>query len=368
MIVGTSDPPFIFTGTSVILAVMRIAWIHLRVGFLGAIFLIGSLPRSVGALVPMALLLSDQNQADQIIIPDGTQIELRFAQDVWGQAVKKSALPVQVAGQVQPGDTVSLVSVADVRIGARVVIAKGSLAQATVVDVVAPIMYERQQPSETGLFLRLDWLKSINGAEIPLRAFKKGSSGRFHVKVVSDGKRAKVLPDKLTPFLSKMATSNDEDNAGHSVSQRGIQKADGPKNWIPAGSTITSFVQGAFPLNAAEVEQAQALLPKLNSGAMLSIYRIQDHKSGQHAVSCDSQEPTQIGERQYVVLALTAGQHSCQVDKEEPLVVNVHAGDEIFAYLHPRALGGGWTLKLVSASEGEAGVAAAKLVSAETPQ
>jgi hypothetical protein len=354
------------------LASMRIAWVHLRFGFLGAIFLIGSLPRTAGALNPMALYLPDQTQADQIIVPDGTQVELRFAQDVWGQAVKKSALPVQVAGQVQPGDTVHLVSVADVRIGARIVIAKGALAQATVVDVVAPIMYERQQSSETGLFLRLDWLKSINGAEIPIRAFKKGPSGRFHVKVVSDGKQAKVLPDKITPFLSKMATSNDEDNAGNRISQRGqkrdIQKEDGPKNWIPAGTTITGFIQGAFPLNAAEVEQAQAQLPKLNSGAMLSIYRSQDHKSVQRAVSCDSQEPIQIGERQYVVLALSAGQHSCQVDKEEPLVVNAHAGDEIFAHLHPRSLGGGWLLKLVSASEGEAGVAAAELVSAEKPQ
>ncbi len=340
------------------------AYFHLRVAFLGAIFLIGSLPTTAGALAPMALHQADQD----IVIPDGTQIELRFAQDVWGQAVKKSALPVQVAGQVQPGDTVRLVSVADVRIGARVVIAKGALAQATVVDVVAPIMYERQQASETGLFLRFDWLKSINGAEIPLRAFKKGTSGRFHAKVVSDGKRAKVLPDKITPFLSKMATSNDEDNAGHRISQRGIQKADGQKNWIPAGTTITSFVQGAFPLNAAEVEQAQAQLPKLNSGAMLSIYRSQDHKSVQRAVSCDSQEPTQIGERQYVVLALSDGQHSCQVDKEEPLVINVRAGDEIFVHLHLRALGGGWTLKQVSASEGEAGVAASELVSAATPR
>jgi hypothetical protein len=351
---------------------MRIAWVHLRFGFLGAIFLIGSLPRTAGALNPMTLYLADQTQADQIIVPDGTQVELRFAQDVWGQAVKKSALPVQVAGQVQPGDTVHLVSVADVRIGARTVIAKGALAQATVVDVVAPIMYERQQASETGLFLRLDWLKSINGAEVPLRAFKKGTSGRFHVKVVSDGKRAKVLPDKITPFFSKMATSNDED-AGNRISQRGIQKRgiqkeDGPKNWIPAGTTITSFVQGAFPLNAAEVEQAQAQLPKLNSGAMLSIYRSQGHKSVRRTVSCDSQEPTQIGERQYVVLALSAGQHSCQVDKEEPLVINVRAGNEIFAHLRPQALGGGWTLKLVSASEGEAGVAAAELVSATTPQ
>lgn len=347
---------------------MRIAWVHLPFGFLGAIFLIGSLPRTTTTLNSMALHLTDLNQVDQIIVPDGTRIELRFAQDVWGQAVKKSALPVQVAGQVQPGDTVHLVSAADVWIGAKIVIAKGALAQATVIDVVAPIMYERQQASETGLFLRLDWLKSINGAEIPLRAFKKGTSGRFHVKVVSDGKQAKVLPDKITPFLSKMATANDEDNAGHRISQRGSQKEDGQKNWIPVGTTITSFVQGEFPLNAAEVERAQAQLPKLNSGAMLSIYRNQDHKSVQRAVSCDGQEPMQIGERQYVVMALAVGQHSCQVDKEEPLVINVRAGDEVFAHLHPRPLGRGWTLKLVSATEGEAGVAAARLVSAATPQ
>jgi len=343
------------------------AWLHLGFAFIGAICLIASAPTTGSTRGHVALHQVNQD----IIIPDGTQIELRFAQDVWGQAVKKSALPVHVPGEVRPGDTVHLVSVADVRIGERIVIAKGALAQATVVDVVAPVMYRRQPASETGLFLRLDWLKSIDGTEIPLRAFKKGSSGRFHVRIVPDGKGTKVLPDKLTPFLSRMATSNEEDEENNdrpSTSRRKAQTGNEQKNWIHAGTRLTSFVQGAVPLNAAEVEQAQAQLPKLNSVAVLSIYRTQDHKSDKHAVSCDNQEPTRIGERQYVVLSLAAGQHSCQVEKEEPLVIHVRAGDEIFALLHPRAFGGGWTLKLVSADEGEAGVAASALISASTSQ
>src|SRR5580765_3868003 len=86
-------------GTSVMLASMRIAWVHLRFGFLGAIFLIGSLPRTAGALNPMALYLPDQTQADQIIVPDGTQVELRFAQDVWDRRSRnprfRSRLPAK---------------------------------------------------------------------------------------------------------------------------------------------------------------------------------------------------------------------------------------------------------------------------------
>ncbi len=331
------------------------------------IFLMASTPDATNAIRP-ALHHPDQNQADQtIVVPDGTPIELRFAQDVWGPAVKKSPLPGQVPGQVQPGDTVHLVSVADIRIGAHVAIAKGALAQATVVDVAAPLMSSGQKASETGLFLRLDWIKSINGIEIPLRAFKKGDSGRFHVKVVPDGKGTKVLPDKITPFLSRMATGNEEDNADHRTSRRDPPKPDDPKSWIPAGTTIASFVQGAIMLNTAEVEQAQALLPRSNSGALLSIYRGQDHKSDRRAISCDDQEPMQIGERQYVVVALAAGKHKCQVDKEEPVSFTARAGDEIFAHVHPRLLGGGWTLKLVPTAEGEAGVSAAQLVSSPPP-
>src|SRR5690242_15500139 len=266
---------------------MRLARFHLWVAFLGTIFLIVPLRNSASALDPVARRAEEQS----IVVPDGTQIELRFAQDVYGQAVKKSTLPVHVPGEVQRGDTVDLVSVADVRIGARVVLAKGALAQATVVDVVAPIISGRQQTSETGLFLHLDWLRSITGAEIPLRAFKKGGSDRFHVKVISDSKGVRVIPDKLTPFLSRMAAANeeDEDSAKRRTSQREMQQDKEQKNWIPVGATITSFVQGAFPLNADEVEQALAKLPKPNLGAVLSIYRGQDHKSLQRSVSCDGQ-------------------------------------------------------------------------------
>jgi hypothetical protein len=342
------------------------ACLHMRLAFIGVICLIASSPATASMSDQMALRQENQD----IVIPDGTQIELRFAQDVWGQAVKKSALPVHVPGEVRPGDTVHLVSIADVRIGEHVVIAKGALAQATVVDVVAPIIYTGQPTSETGLFLRLDWLRSITGVEIPLRVFKKGGSGRFHVKVVPDGKATKVLPDKLTPLLSRMATSNEENEENSDKpfpSRRKRQPGDEPRNWIPVGTRITSFVQGAVLLNAAKVEQAQAQLPKMNSGAVLSIYRTQDHKSA-HSVSCDNTESTQLGERQYVMLTLAAGQHSCQVDKEEPLVINVHAGDEMFAHLRPRAFGGEWALKLVSAAEGEAGIAAAEMVSMATRQ
>ena len=177
-----------------------------------------------------------------------------------------------------------------------------------------------------------------------------------------------MLPDKLTPLISRMAISDEENTEEAFSSRRKPQTGDEPKNWIPAGTRMTSFVQGAVPLNAAKVEQAQAQLPKLNSGALLSIYRTQDHKSAQHSVSCDNTESIQLGERQYVVLTLAAGQHSCQVDKEEPLVINVHAGDEMFAHLHPRAFGRGWDIKLVSAAEGEAGVAAAEMISTATRQ
>ncbi|HEY7402873.1 MAG TPA: hypothetical protein VIB39_05090 [Candidatus Angelobacter sp.] len=333
------------------------------------ILLIASTPGTANAIGPPALYHPNQNQAEQnIVVPDGTPIQLRFAQDVWGQAVKKSPLPGQVPGQVQPGDTVHLVSVADVRIGAHIVITKGALAQATIVDVVAPLMSSGQKASETGLFLRLDWIKSINGIEIPLRAFKTGGSGRFHVKVVPDGQGTKVLPDKITPFLSRMATPDPEANADRHTSRHNPPKPDDPKSWIPAGTTIASFIQGAIMLNTAEVEQAQALRPKMNSGALLSIYRGQDHKSDRRSISCDGQEQMQIGERQYVVVALAAGEHKCQMDKEEPVSFTARDGDEIFAHLHPRPLGGGWTLKLVSTAEGEAGVSAAQLVPNTTPQ
>src|SRR5215470_19152353 len=70
-----------------------------------------------------------------VTIPDGTPVEMRFAQPVRGKVLN----PVDVGSEAQQGDVVHLVSVADIRVGGLIVIAEGAVAQATVTKIKKPL-------------------------------------------------------------------------------------------------------------------------------------------------------------------------------------------------------------------------------------
>ena len=288
--------------------------------------------------------------AQQFIIPDGTEVELRFAQEVAGKAVRANPLVPPPSGvpEAQAGDLVRLVATANVRIDGRVVIAKGAIGRATITNAV-PVLYNKHPSEETGLFLQLDWIKGVDGAQIPLRAFKKGKPGRFHADVKSEHGGVVIHPQKTLPIFA--AISNNEND---------FPADEKKKNWIPLGSRIAGFVQGAITLGRSEVEQAQAQLPISASTAVLTIYRTKDDHHSQVLVSCDGKQVAQIGERQYAVVELAPGHHSCQIAAEKALTITAAVSEEYFIHLQPRMFGG-WELKLVSASEGEDGIAGAEM-------
>src|ERR1035437_9322848 len=98
--------------------------------------------------------------AQTVVVPDGTPVFLRFAQPVYGLAVA----PEKTA--IKKGAAIRLVAAGDVRANGRIVITKGSVAQATVTNV------RRLVGSDlvfTGLTLRLDWVTTVTGATGPLR-------------------------------------------------------------------------------------------------------------------------------------------------------------------------------------------------------
>ena len=288
--------------------------------------------------------------AQQFIIPDGTEVELRFAQEVAGKAVRANPLVPPPSGvpEAQAGDLVRLVATANVRIDGRVVIAKGAIGRATITNAV-PVLYNKHPSEETGLFLQLDWIKGVDGAQIPLRAFKKGKPGRFYADVKSEHGGVVIHPQKTLPIFA--AISNNEND---------FPADEKKKNWIPLGSRIAGFVQGAITLGRSEVEQAQAQLPISASTAVLTIYRTKDDHHSQVLVSCDGKQVAQIGERQYAVVELAPGHHSCQIAAEKALIITAAVCEEYFIHLQPRMFGG-WELKLVSASEGEDGIAGAEM-------
>jgi len=287
--------------------------------------------------------------AQEVIIPDGTRLELRFAQGVWGKAAGKTPIPLPdgVSGEAQRGDVIRLIATANLRVDGRVVVTKGAVGHAVITDIVAPLLTTRSK--ETGLYLRLEWIKSINDVEISLRGFKKGDAGPFYVQAVADHGGTSIRPVKISRLLVRIPNFEDTKSSSEK------------KNWVPKGARLTAFVHGPATLNRSEVELAQAQLPLSGAAALVTIYRTDDHSHDLVTVLCDGERVAQIGERQYASKELAPGSHSCQVEGEKALAIVAVGGEEYYARLHPRDSGKNWELKLVTAVEGENAVATAEM-------
>jgi hypothetical protein len=290
-----------------------------------------------------------------ISIPDGTPIPLRFAQAMWGIFFSPF-----VSDPPRPpfriGDTVRLVTAADVMIGGQLVIRRGSPAQATLVNLKIP---DRKSP-DTGLELRLDWVKTINNEQLFLRPYSKHKKWKtISLNVYSD--HGGFLVDQTEISLAKglfqamtlqpMVT--------------GLKNALRQKLWVPAGTRITGFVQGNASLDASRLAEALARFPQPNSTGLLTIYRMKGQVDQKIKISCDENELGQLGARQYFVLELQPGKHFCNVDKNDPVEFNVSAGGELYFYLRSHALSGKWSLETVDSAVGEDGIAEGELAASK---
>jgi hypothetical protein len=273
-----------------------------------------------------------------IAIPDGTPVQLRFAQPVRG----KVSAAANIVRQAKFGDQVRLVAAADVRVSDLVVVAKGAIGQATVMKVSYPLL------TLTGVALRLDWVEDVTGKHVPLRAFKNGKAQPFNVQVLSAYAGMTARPENLRDDIIG------KDAVDPVVLHR--------KSWIPAGTRILAFVHGTVVLDLSALKDAQILLPISNEIATLTVYRTKGQDDKQPLVFCDGNEIGPIGARHYMIIELTPGKHACRVERQEPLEITAHPGEEYFLRLRSGAMTGGWKLQLVDTAEGEDGIANLELV------
>ena len=96
---------------------------------------------------------------------------------------------------------------------------------------------------------------------------------------------------------------------------------------------------------------------------LLTIYRQKDRNTELVALTCDGKAVAQLSRRQYVVLELTPGPHSCGIETQTPVQVMAKPGEEYYIRVGPRLLSAGWTMKLVPNGEGEDGMATAEMIS-----
>lgn len=286
--------------------------------------------------------------AQTLTIPDGTPVELRFAQTIRRKAaVDPPTRPNTPAiDDVRPGDTVRLVVAANLRIEGRVVIVKDAIAHATVTAGTSSF-YTGHNPHETGLYLQLESVTEILNTEIPLRAWKKGAQEPFYARIRNDHGGAVVYPAKIPRFIAGLP-------------QIGDTPAFGESNWIPANARLTAFVHGAVQLDRKALQEAQAQLPAGGAASLVTMYRTKDGNPGRPSVSCDGELVAAIGEQRFAIQELTPGPHTCQVEGGKPMAIAATGGEEYFLRLH--ASGKNWELKRVESSEGQAAIATAQMV------
>jgi hypothetical protein len=269
---------------------------------------------------------------DVVAIPDGTPVEMRFAQAVRGKMLD----PVDVGTEAHPGDKVRLVAAADVRVGNLIVIPEGALAQATVLQVKRPLT----TLNATGLGLQLDWVEDVTGAHRALRVSPKGESEPFMLKVVSGSAGLVARPETLrSDLVGKDAVDFAE-----------IWRS---RAYIPAGTRLMVYVHGEAVLDATKVEEAQnrVSFSQFETTADLTIYRTKGHGRDRPRILCDGRLAGRVGEQQYLHLDLAPGLHTCLAENQKPREITVQVGQAY--YLHLQRSGSNWELKPVSEGEGE---------------
>jgi len=287
-----------------------------------------------------------------ITIPDGTAVQMRFAQRV--RAVLRTANGMEM--MAQRGDTVRLVVAEDVRVQNLIVICKGAIGQATVDGAwkPTPTHYGKNvQSPETDLSLRLDWIEDVTGQRIPLRVAPQGKAKPFMVDVLIQKGGTVARASSFRRDLLQSMTMTILVTWAHEL------------NWIPAGTRITAFVHGAPTLDPAEVKQALTLLPIPDANALLTIYRPKGQKKEHTFVSCDGRQLARLGSKQHTTIELTPGKHACQLPSEPRVEISAEAGEQYFLQVRYKALPGKWELNPVSVSEGEDNVANSEAIASD---
>lgn len=279
-----------------------------------------------------------ETPAATISIPDGTPVALRFAEPLVGIPQFSPTNSIQHAKR---GDLVHLVVASDVWVDGVSVIRKGSLAQATVMKAGVP----NWQYEDSGLELRFDWVKSVNGEEISLRQKKNAKkSGKFPVVMISSSSGNAHI---ITGF------SWEHRSLSEGLHQEMKVKLHHQWTVVPAGTRVKAYIQGNALLDADTVGKALAELPESNPSAVVTIYREKGPKEQQVQVSCDEKDLYALQDRQYFVTEMGPGKHNCRVEKGEVSNFIVSAGEEIYLRVHHGTMSSKWEMSVVDTSAGE---------------
>ena len=289
------------------------------------------------------------NTSSLITIRDGTPIHLRFAERVCGAAPGLNAVAVK------KGAAVKLVVTRDLRAGSKILIAKGSRAQATVDRVLPSKPSDRRRrydPVFPGVSLQFDWVTSVTGDRAPLRIGRKPPAKSSDVFVELSDSGADVRPSPISKGLNAFFWRTEK---AFTFAPSTFSSEKPVDVCIPDGARMLAYLDGDFKLAEADVAAAQSSLPPPGSDAILNLFRLKEKKNESDvapSVFCNQLEIPALAPQQMAITNLPPGNYSCRIGDQPPIEIGLQGGYDYYAQLH-RGRHDKWVLWWFTPEEGE---------------
>ncbi|HVN17522.1 MAG TPA: hypothetical protein VMU05_02090 [Dongiaceae bacterium] len=283
----------------------------------------------------------DPKQPQLVTVRDGTAIHLRFAERVCNAVSGLHGRDIAT----RRGATVRFVVTRDLRVGDKVVVAQGEVAQASVTKVWTLKPYLEIPPSVfPGVFLEFDWVTTVTGERAWLRATRKGRAKAFPTYMLLTPSGADVRAWRWSEMLHEW---------GNQPRSR-LPAEEFGNVCIPSGARMVAYLDGDLNLSGTELAEAQDTLPIPNE-AILYVFRLRakkDEAGPSPSVFCNRVEVGGLAPQQMAITNLPPGKYSCRIGDQAAIDINVEAGREYYAQLRRKGQDK-WTLSRLAPEDGE---------------
>ena len=302
----------------------------LRFAFAFSAFLISSCALFAQS-VPLSRPSDSPNGQPSITVRDATPIHLRFAEQVCGAAPERKNITAK------QGAVVRMVVTRDLRLGDKVVIAKGALAQASVEKVLPARSDHRRRfddPTYPGVSLQLDWVTTVTGDRATLRGKRKGPAKGVEYYVDPTRSGADVKPMLIGKGVSGFMRRTE---SAFTFAPGILPHGNSDYACIPDGARMVAYFDGDLSLSAEELEKAQSTLPAQSTDAILYIFRLKEKKKELDvapSLVCNQIEIGALAPQQMAIANLPPGNYSCRFGNQRPIEIGVWPGMEYYGQLH----------------------------------
>jgi hypothetical protein len=270
------------------------------------------------------------------------------------------------ATEAKAGDPVRLVAADYVRAGKLIVVAKGAPAGGRIVDVRPAGRVGRSAK----MSIELEWVESVTGARVPLQAVHQAKGpGRT---MVWERQMEKLYGARSSDSKGKADSMDPLDQAVRYTSATAAAPfvllfGKGKDATVEPGALVRAYAEGDVTLDAARVEQAQVLFPRIpDAPATVTFIRPNDNQLLRPWLHCQGVKLAHLGRLRYFQVQLRPGRYTCYAKHAGPVEFEFEAGGEYFVRIRSIfSLRYAWELDLLDGAEGDELMALARPVQAK---